>query len=127
MSDISSLRTEADGRDVRRVTHILTGVTDGRTGEGTDQRGRQTGVCRQTGVKNETGVADRPVGAGPDAGRRVALGVVLHRPGHVTPELRQVGRQLQHSVDGAHEHLARPAVDGEVSEGGVERPVHHPA
>lgn len=72
-------------------------------------------------------MADRPVGAGPDAGRRVTLGVVLHRPGHVTPQLRQVGRQLQNSVDGAHEHLARPAVDGEVSEGGVERPVHRPA
>lgn len=34
--------THSDGCD---------GQTDGRTGEGTDQCGRQTGVCRQTGVK----------------------------------------------------------------------------
>lgn len=81
---------------------------------------RETGVCRQTG-------ADRPVSTGPDAGRRVTLGVVLHRSGHVTPQLRQIGRQLQHSVDGADEHLARPPVDGQVGEGGVERSVHRPA
>ncbi|KAF3861020.1 hypothetical protein F7725_001275 [Dissostichus mawsoni] len=33
---------------------------------------------------------------------------------------------LHHAVHGAHEHLTRPPVDRQVSEGGVERPKHHP-
>ncbi|KAF3861042.1 hypothetical protein F7725_001297 [Dissostichus mawsoni] len=36
-----------------------------------------------------------------------------------------IGRQLHHAVHGAHEHLTRPPVDRQVSEGGVERPKHH--
>lgn len=65
--------------------------------------------------------------AGPDAGWRVALRIVLHGPGHVTPQLRQIGRQLQHSVDGSDVHLTCPLVDGQVRERGVEGPVHHSA
>lgn len=72
-------------------------------------------------------VRDKPVSAGPDAGRGVALGVVFHRSSHVTPQLRQIGRQLEHTVDGADEHLARLLVDGQVGERGVERSVHRPA
>lgn len=65
--------------------------------------------------------------ARPDTGRGVTHGVVLDRSGHVTPQLRQIGRQLQHPVDSADEHLTCSPVDGQVSEGGVERSVHHPA
>lgn len=79
-----------------------------------------------TAETGETG-ADRPVSTGPDAGWRVTLGVVLHGSSHVTPQLRQIGRQLQHPVDGADEHLTCPPVDGQVGEGVVERAVHRPA
>lgn len=65
--------------------------------------------------------------AGPDAGRGVALGIVFHRSGHVTPQLRQIGRQLEHTVDGTEEDLARLPVDGQVGEGGVEGSGHQPA
>lgn len=65
--------------------------------------------------------------AGPDARWRVTLGVVLHRSGHVTPHLGQIGRQLEDSVDGSDENLACPLVDGQVGEGGVIHPVRRSA
>lgn len=65
--------------------------------------------------------------AGPDAGWRVTASIVLHGSGHVTPQLRQISRQLQHSVHCSDIHLTCTLVDGQVGEGGVKGPVHHSA
>lgn len=56
----------------------------------------------------------------PDARRRVALGVVLVRSGHVTPQQRQIGRQLQDPVHGSDKDLPGFRVDRQVSEGCVQ-------
>lgn len=70
---------------------------------------------------------DRPVSTGPNAGWRVTLGIVLYRPSHVTPQLRQICRQLEHTVDSTNKHITCPPVDSKVSERGVECFVHCPA
>ncbi|TNN23757.1 hypothetical protein EYF80_066121 [Liparis tanakae] len=58
-------------------------------------------------------------------------GAARHQPVpcvvHQQQLVHVIGRQLQHSVHGAHEHLTCPPVDGQVSEGGVKGSVHHPA
>lgn len=70
---------------------------------------------------------DWPVSTGSDTRRRVTGGIVLHGSCHVTPQLCQIWRQLNDSVDGANKNITCPSVNGEVSEGSVKRPVHHPA
>ena len=80
-------------------------------------------VIRQTGSDRQEVVI--PVGAGAYAGRRVTLGVVLHGAGRVTPELRQIGRELEDLVDGADEDVTGALVHRQVCEGGVGAPVHH--
>lgn len=56
------------------------------------------------------------VRAGLDAGRRVALLVVHHGPGHVAAQFGQVAGQFEDPVDSSHVDFSRFVVDGQVCE-----------